>query len=64
MFKALAFRSLSLVPNKIDFVLSWTKCILNLLSINQSHKLENPLRSCFSILVTFLCWETMQVLSA
>ena len=26
MFKALAFRSLCLVQNKIDFVLSWPKC--------------------------------------
>ena len=37
MFKALAFGILDLVPNKIDFVLSWLKCILNLLSTNQSH---------------------------
>ena len=43
MFKALAFRSLCLAPNKIDFVLSWPKCTLNLLSTNQSHKLENLL---------------------
>ena len=61
MFKALGFRSLCLVPNKIDFVLSWPKCTLNLLSTNQSHKLEKSLSSCFSISVTFLCWKTMQV---
>ena len=30
MFKALAFRSLCLVPNKIDFVLSWLKCTLKI----------------------------------
>ena len=64
MFKALAFRSLCLVPNKIDFVLSWSKCTLNLLSTNQSHKLEKSHSSCFSISVTFLCWKTMQVSSA
>ena len=64
MFKALAFRSLCLVPNKIDLVLSWSKCALNLLSTNQSHKLEKSLSSCFSIPVTFLCWKTMQVSSA
>ena len=55
MFKASAFQSLSLVPNKIDFVLSWPKCALNLLSTNQSHKLEKSLSICFSISVTFLC---------
>ena len=38
MFKALAFRRLCLVPNKIDFVLSWLKCTFNLLSTKQSHK--------------------------
>ena len=44
MFKAFkAFRSLCLVPNKIDFVLPWPKCTLNLLSTNQSHKLEKSL---------------------
>ena len=36
MFKALAFLSLSLVPNKINFVLSWPKCLLNLSSTKQS----------------------------
>ena len=56
MFKALAFRSLCLVPNKADFVLSWPKCILNLLSTNQSHKLGR-----FSISVTFLCSKTMHL---
>ena len=64
MFKALACRSLCLVPNKIDFVSSWLKCTLNLLSTNQLHKLEKSLSSCFSISVTFLCWKTMQVSSA
>ena len=63
MFKALAFRSLCLVPNKVDFVLSWLRCILDLLSTNQSHKLEKFLSSCFSILVTFLFCKTMQVSS-
>ena len=64
MFKALAFRSLCLVLNKIDFVLSWPKCTLNLLSTIQSHKLEKSFSSCFSISVTFSCWKTMQVSSA
>ena len=58
MFKALAFQSLCLAPNKIDFVLSWPKCTLNLSSANQSHQLEKSLSSCFSISVTFLCWKT------
>ena len=53
MFKALAFQSLCLAPNKIDFVLSWPKYTLNLLSTNQSHKLERSFSSCFSIPVTF-----------
>ena len=61
MFKALAFQNLCLVPNKIDFVFSWPKCTLNLLSTNQSHKLEKSLSSCFSISVTFLWWKTLQV---
>ena len=64
MFKALAFQSLCLVPNKIDFVLSWLKCTLNLLSTNWSHKLEKSFSSCFSVSVTFSCWKTMQVSSA
>ena len=64
MFNALAFPTLCLVQNKIDFVLSWPKCTLNLLSTNQSHKLEKSLSSCFSISVTFLCWKTTQVSSA
>ena len=53
MFKALACQSLYSVLNKIDFVLSWPKCSLNLLSTNQSHKHEKSLSSCFSISVTF-----------
>ena len=64
MFKSLAFRSLFLVPNKINFVLSWLKFVLNLLLINQSQKLKKPVSSYFSALVTFLCWKTMQLSSA
>ena len=56
MFKVLAFRSLCLVPNKIDFVLSWPKCTLNLLSTSE---LKN-----FPISVKFFCWKTMEVSSA
>ena len=41
IFKDLAFRSLCLVVNNIDFALSCPKCILNFLSTNQSHKLKN-----------------------
>ena len=37
MFKALAFRNLCLVPNKIDFVFSWPKCTLNLSLFNFSY---------------------------
>ena len=55
MCKALAFRCLCLVPNKIDFVLSWPKCTLNLLPTNQSQKVEKSLSGCFSISVSFLC---------
>ena len=62
IFKDLALPSLCLVPYKIDFVLSCLKCILNLLSTNQSHKLEKPLIGCFSVSVTLLCWNTIQVL--
>ena len=61
MFKDLAFRSLCLAPNNIDLVLSCPKCILNFLSTNQSHKLEKSLISSFSILITLLCWKTIQV---
>ena len=53
IFKDLAFHSLCLVPNNIDFVLSCLKCILNLLSTNQSHKLKKSLIRCFSIYVCF-----------
>ena len=41
IFKDLAFRSSCLVPNTIDFVLFCVKCILILLSKNQSQKLQN-----------------------
>ena len=34
IFKDLAFQSLCLIPNNIDFVLSCLNCILNLLSTN------------------------------
>ena len=53
IFKDLACRSLCLVPNNIDFVLSCPKCILNLLSRNQSHTLEKSLISCFSTFFGF-----------
>ena len=53
MFKDLAFQSLCLLPSNIDFVLSYPKLILNLLT-NQSHKLEKSLISCFSISITLL----------
>ena len=59
MFKALAFQILCIVRSKLDFVFSWPNCALNLLSTNESHKLEKSLSSCFSISVTFLCWKTM-----
>ena len=63
MFKVLEFRSLCLVPKLILFF-SWPKYTLNLLSTNQSHKLYKSLSGCFSILVTFLYWKTMEVSSA
>ena len=49
MFKALAFPSLCLVPNRIDFVLSWPKCTLNQLSTN----LKNPLVVAFQFQLHF-----------
>ena len=64
MVKVLVFGSFCLVLNKIDFVLSLVKCILNLLSTNQSHKLEKSLSSSFSNSVTFLKWKTTQRSSA
>ena len=54
IFKDLAFQSLCLVPNNIGFLLSCPKCILNLLSTNQSQTLEKSLISCFSISVLHL----------
>ena len=62
-FKDLAFQSLCLAPNKIDFVLSCRKCILNLLSTNQSQKLEKSLICCFLFTITLLCWNTIKVSS-
>ena len=59
MFKALAFGILDLVPNKIDFVLSWSKCILNLLSTNQSRRLVRVLQAVtgpFMPLAVGCCW--------
>ena len=57
IFKDLAFRSLCLIPNNIDFVLSCPKCILNLLSTNQSHRLEKSLIICFSISISAFMLE-------
>ena len=53
MFKTLAFRRLCLVPNKIDFVLFWPKCTLNLLSTNQSHNLKDLLVVTFQFQLHF-----------
>ena len=64
IFKDLTFRSLCLVPNNTDFVLSFLKCMLNLLSANQSHKFEKSLIRCCSISITLSCWKTIQVSSA
>ena len=52
-FKDLACQSLYLAPNKIDFALSCRKFILNLLSTNQSQKLENSLICCFYLQLRF-----------
>ena len=62
VFKVLAFRSLCF-RNKIDFALTWPTCTRNLLSKNQSHKLEKSISSCFSISITSLCCKTMQISS-
>ena len=63
IFKGLSFRNLCLVTNNTDFALSCAKCILNLLSTNQSQKLKKSLISCFSISILLLCWKTIQVSS-
>ena len=64
IFKDLEFQFLCLVPNNIDFVFSFPKCILNLLSTNESHALEKSLVSCFSILILLLSCKSIQVSSA
>ena len=53
MFKSLAFQSWRSVPNKINFILSWSKCTLNLLSTNQSHKLEKSFIAAFQFQLYF-----------
>ena len=63
IFKGLALRSLCLVPNNIDFVLSCPKSILNLLSTNQLHKLEKSPISCFSVSISLLSWKNIEVSS-
>ena len=59
IFKDLVFQSLSLVLNNVDIVLSCPKCILYLLSTNQSHTLEKCLISCFSISIALFSWRTI-----
>ena len=55
---------LRLELNKIDFILSSPKCILSLLSTNQSQILLKSLVNCFFISVTFLCWKSRHESSA
>ena len=60
IFKDLAFRSSCLVPNTIDFVLFCVKCILYFIvkkPVTKASKL-------FSISITLLCWNNIQVSSA
>ena len=64
ILKEYAFRSLRLAQNNIDLVLSYPKCIINLLSTKLSHKLKKSLINCFSISISLLCWKTIQVPSA
>ena len=48
----------------MDFVLSSSKCKLNLLSRNQSTKVKKSLFRCSSIVFIFLCWKSRQLLPA
>ena len=64
MFSCFDFLILCLLPNKIDFVLSSPKWILNLLSTNQSQSILKFLFSADSISVISLCWNIKQVSSA
>ena len=60
MFRGFKFLILCLLPNKIDFVLSSPKWILNL-STNQSQSILKLLFSAVSISVIFLSWNIKQV---
>ena len=64
IFEGSAFLTLFLLANKIHFVLSSPKCILNLLSTNQSHKLEKFVFNTLEISFISLCWYIMQESSA
>ena len=64
MFSDFEFLILCLLPNKIDFVLSSPKWILNSLSPNQSQSIMKFLFSAVSISVISLCWNIKQVPSA
>ena len=55
---------LRLELNKIDFVLSFPKCMLCLLSTNQSQILHKSLVNCFFISVTCLGWKSKHESSA
>ena len=55
---------LYLLPNKIDFVLSSPKWVLNLLSTNQPQSILKFLFGADSISVISLCWNIKQVSSA
>ena len=58
------FLILYLLQNRIDFVLSLPKWILDLFSTNQSQNIVKVLFSAISISVISLYWNTKQVSSA
>ena len=55
-FSFLVLSILCLLAKRIYTVLSYRKCMLNLLSTNQSQIFSKSLFSCFSISSTSLCW--------
>ena len=53
-----AFLILCLLAKRTNLVLSSPRCMINLLSTNQSQTFSKSLFSCFSVSLTSLCWYT------
>ena len=64
LFSGVEFLILCSLPNKIDFVLSSPKWILNLLSTSQSQSIPKFLFSATSISIISYSWNIKQVSSA